>query len=604
MDARKPSAAALTDAAARRRRRRRAVVRVATWGGALLAAAIMLLGVRALLAYGEASALLRTAERLEAAVAAEPLDHAAVAAEADELAAHAAALAAHTADPVWRAAELAPFAGPTLSAVRVAADALDEVAARGVRPGADAAAGFAEALRLDGERIDVGATRALADVAAEARRAVDEARRELAEVDTPAVLEPVRRMLARVDGALERAQPMLAALEPVSALAASTIGSAEPRLILVIVQNNAELRAGGGITGTFLAIEAHEGALELVGNSDSSAFAVADHPVVPLGDAPGGPTTGRFVQNLTMTPDFTLSARLAAEWWRLEKGERPDAVVSIDPVVLQALLEVIGPFELAGERIDAAGILDALLRRPYLTLSQDEQTGYFRDVVAAATEAVLAARSQLPRFAAVLGPLAQEGRVSAWSADPDEQRLIAATPAAGMLARLDQADGQGAHGFGLLLDNLSGSKLDAYLEASFSARASCRPDGRAAVTLAATIRSAVPAEVDFPFTAAPGFSGFARDELGLRVTAIAPEGAAVEGVWRDGAAVHSDAGAAHGRPAVGTRVAVPPGETTTIEFRVVAAEPGGAVPVLIHTPLAGDAPVEVEPAECGGEGAP
>nr|WP_261164892.1 DUF4012 domain-containing protein [Microbacterium sp. Marseille-Q6965] len=296
-----------------------------------------------------------------------------------------------------------------------------------------------------------------------------------------------------------------------------------------------------------------------------------------------------------MTPDFPLSARLAAQFWRLEKGEGVDAVVSIDPIVLREGLRVTGPVEVGGVAIGAENLLDELLRAPYLRLTQDEQTGYFREVVRAATERLIASAGQLPRLGAMLGPLTDAGRIAVWSADADEQRILAQTSAAGMLARLDAA---GEDGYGLLLDNVSGSKLDAYLDASFAAESECRPDGRAAVTLTATIRSGVPAGVDFPFTMAPGFSGVERTDLGLHVTALAPPGGVVEGVWIDGTPAQASYGTAHGHPSAGARVTVDPGADATVSFRIVAPARRGAAPVLIHTPLLVDPAVHTGEVAC------
>nr|WP_261164894.1 DUF4012 domain-containing protein [Microbacterium sp. Marseille-Q6965] len=256
--------------------------RVAGAFGLALVAALAWLGVRAVLAAGEAVALVDTAGRLEATATAPTLDLGAVREEAAQLASHAEALAGHTADPLWRAAELVPGIGPTLAAVRVTAGAVDHVAARGVTPTAAAAADVVAALRLDGERVDVGATDELAVALTAARRSVDVARDDLARLDMTGVVGPAARLVERVDTALSAAQPVLSSVEPAARLLAAFLGDGEPRRILLMVQNPAELRAAGGLTGTFLSLEASDGRIELVDHADGAAFPVVDAPAIPL----------------------------------------------------------------------------------------------------------------------------------------------------------------------------------------------------------------------------------------------------------------------------------------------------------------------------------
>ena len=77
-----------------------------------------------------------------------------------------------------------------------------------------------------------------------------------------------------------------------------------------------------------------------------------------------GPTFGRYVTNITVTPDFDLSARLASAWWQTLAQPAPDAIVSIDPIVLRALLRITGP---AGHAV-AAPLLFAVERAPARTV--------------------------------------------------------------------------------------------------------------------------------------------------------------------------------------------------------------------------------------------
>ncbi|WP_217577243.1 DUF4012 domain-containing protein, partial [Streptomyces sp. GbtcB7] len=72
------------------------------------------------------------------------------------------------------------------------------------------------------------------------------------------------------------------------------------RRILIVLQNTAELRTGGGITGTFLGLRAGDGILSLEAQRDSSDFSPSDKPLgtVPAAEVRAlGDGIGRYVQN-------------------------------------------------------------------------------------------------------------------------------------------------------------------------------------------------------------------------------------------------------------------------------------------------------------------
>lgn len=579
---------------------RRAAVRGLIGAGVLVIAAGAWLAVRGALAYGETVALREATARFEATLDVAASDAASAASfldgvsgDAGALAGHAQNLAALTADPVWRAAELIPVAGAQLRATRIGAAEL----ARLTTAGHDVLVAARGVLEPRGAGIDVDAVRAVAPPLQTAVEALADARETLAGVDRASLIGPVASALGALDAAIERTGPALEAAHATAQVAPSMLGADGPRLVLVMLQNPAELRAAGGITGTFVALRADRGVLRLTAQADATAFPPAEEPLLAVpADASTRPDDGvaRFVQNITATPDFPLSARLASAWWQVRTGDRADAVIAIDPLVLRPLLGIAGPVQVDGEHIAAEQVVDALLRRPYLERDQDAQARYFEDVTEAVFTAALAAPAEAPGMAFHLAPLIDEGRISVWSAHEAEQAVLARTPAAGMAARLEQQD---AHA--VLFDDLTGGKLDAYLEASFALETSaCRPDGRATAVVTAVLTSRVPAGMELPWMSFPAFGGFAREDVGLRLTALAPRGSVVEGVRVAGDAAPWSAATVVGRPGAAARVTVPPGETVAVEFRF-AGPAREAAPALIHTPLVGESPVAVTQGSCG-----
>ena len=580
---------------------RRAVTRVLIGAAVLVAAAGVWLVVRGVLAVGETVALKSAAAEFEATLDVADSDAAAAASfldrmsgDAGALAGHALTLASLTSDPVWRAAEIVPYAGAQLRAARLGAAELARLTSAG-RDVLDASAAVLAPSATAG--LDLDAIRALNAPLDEVVARLAEARETLAGIDRDGLLGPVEQGLDTLDAMIERTSPALEAMRATARVVPPLLGADEPRLILLMLQNPAELRAGGGITGTFVAIRAEDGAMQLVGQADSAEFPPAAAPqiAIPADASPSAADgVGRFVQNMTATPDFPLSARLAAAWWHGRTGEDADAIVALDPLVLKPLLALTGPVTVEGEQIWAEQVVDALLRRPYLEREQDAQTAFFREVTQGVFTAAMAAPAEAPGMAFHLAPLLDAGRLAVWSAHPDEQAVIAATAAAGLAARMEQRQ---AHA--LLFDDLTGGKLDAYLEASMSLdTSSCRPDGRVTTVITAELSSAVQAGMTLPWTSFPAFGGFDREDIGLRLTALALPGAVVEGVTIDGVPAAWTAATVVGRPGASARVVLAPGETATVSFRF-AADPAPTDPDLVHTPLVGDPPIHVGQGSCG-----
>ena len=261
--------------------------------------------------------------------------------------------------------------------------------------------------------------------------------------------------------------------------------------LLVMVQNAAEARTGGGITGSFIEVRATDGKLSVGAHADSASFARSAPPAMELPTeltALYGPTFGRYVTNITVTPDFDLSARLASAWWQTLAQPAPDAIVSIDPIVLRALLRITGPLTLSdGPVVDTASVIEQMLVRPYLERTPLEQTAMQSDLTPHLFETLLDTPFDVAAWAQALAEPVAQGRVSVWSAHADEQAVLAEGPLAGTLARYRAA---GDDAIGVYFNDATTGKLDTFLDVQVdpSTRV-CRADGVAEVEVAVTLQS-------------------------------------------------------------------------------------------------------------------
>ncbi|KAA9150384.1 DUF4012 domain-containing protein [Microbacterium lushaniae] len=570
-----------------RRRRRRTAVLTGCGAAVLAVAATGWVGAQAWQAAEELAAVVPLADELGSAVSARDFD--AAREVAGRFRTHADRAHELTAGPLWPVFEAVPGLGPNLAAVRTVSQQLAVVAGSVVEPVLDAAGS------LEARRDPLALAGASAPLA-EASAAMVSARDAVDAVDAGALVPPLADGVARVQGALATGTGVVEGFAQAGAIVPGLLGAGGPREILVMLQNTAEVRTGGGITGSFVQLHAEDGEITLVRQAESGAFTPRDAAIAPVPDAATalyGDVVGRFVQNATMTPDFTASARLASAWWHSAYGVTPDAVVAIDPLVLRALLAAHGPVALPdGTQLSADDLVHRLLVEPYLHLDPEGQTAYLQQVSAAVLPALTADADPLAWLPA-LAPVIAEGRVSVWSAVPAEQETLAASALGGPRARLDAA-GDGA--WAVYFNDATGGKMGSYLDAAVEVEVRSCDDGPGEAIVRVELANTAPADTvsDLPLSmTGGGLWGTAVGDIGTNVTVAAPPGvdpAGVTGMKGGEPAAESLDG---GRSFTAVRVNVSPGEAEAVEFRFLVPGGDAGTPVVLHTPMLGPVPVQV-----------
>lgn len=556
-------------------------------GPAVMATALLLVAVIA--AFGwlalrvatagmELMAVSAAGRELVAAV--ESGDPAAAAAAARTTGAHARAAAAATADPLWPVAEQLPWFGDDLRVVRVLATHAGALSDNVVEPVLDLIDTGAAA---DPERFAA----AVGDARSTARAAAD----TVAEIDTTDLIAPIR------DAALTSRDLLTGLSSAVDSTAALTAflgaATAEGRSVLVALQNPAELRTGGGITGSFVLLRAHDGDIELVEQADSSQFPAREAGIVEQPDSRArlyGDVVARFVQNASMPVDFAETAGLARAWWQSRGGEPPDAILSLDPLALRGLLAATGPVALGdGTELTADNLVQRIVVEPYRQFDSDAQTVFLQSVSIALFDRLRTLDIEpLTWLRALSGPVA-EGRIALWSADPDVQRAIDGTALAGPGGRLAAA-GPGA--FGVFFNDATGGKMDTFLHTDMAIDATCRADGLAEVRVSLTMSSSAPDPAELtPHMTGNGLFGTAVGDIGTSVSVVAPPDSYFGGVTKDGERELSVDVVDAGRPTSLVRINLSPAEMNVVEFRFIVAAPHDLA--VVHTPLINEPVVTV-----------
>lgn len=131
------------------------------------------------------------------------------------------------------------------------------------------------------------------------------------------------------------------------------LGSDLPQHYLILLQNNDEMRMGGGFIGSFAIAEVNDGRVTDLDFHDVYDFddSYFEHVEVPVHELRGLTTEWRL-RDSNVSPDFPTSAEHAIHFLDIEGGPGVDGVISVNLSAAQALMEVTG--ELSVPSLDKA----------------------------------------------------------------------------------------------------------------------------------------------------------------------------------------------------------------------------------------------------------
>lgn len=456
----------------RSRRSSRLAARLFSWGviGILVVggSGLVWIGVRAALARDHLLSAQATVASVGAA-AGSPAEAVAALSNASIDTATARSL---TADPVWAAAQLLPWVGPQLAAIRTTAAAVDDAASGAAPPLQAAAAALSPAaLRPVAGAVEVDRLAAAEPAAAEATMRLRAAADSVSMIDRTPLLGTLAAAVSDAAAQLEHAADTADAVHRATVLVPRMLGSDGARSTLILFQNNAEWRSLGGVVGAVAQLDADGGRLRLGAQGSSADFeAFADEPVRDLPDdvrAIFDTRPARYLQNTTQVPDFAVGAAVAREMWSRLHGATVDAVLAVDPVSLSYLLRATGPVRLpTGDELSADNAVPLLLDGVYRRYADPrEQDAFFQSASAAVFEALAAGRVDPSALVEALTRAGSERRLLLWSADADDQALLTGTTLQGALPTSDAENTS----IGVYLNDGTGSKMDYYLRPTVAA---------------------------------------------------------------------------------------------------------------------------------------
>lgn len=480
--------------------------------------------------------------------------------------------------PHWAMIGVLPVLGANVEAVQTVTATVDDLAVDTL-PDLIAAAETVAPERMAPVkgRVDVRPLREVAPRIQAAHRDVAAAEERVTGVDTAQLVPQLRSPVADLAATLTELSGLTGTATRLAELIPPMLGADGPRDYLLLAQNTAEPRALGGIPGAVIAIRADHGRVELVEHRTGSSFGNRGRPVLRLSSAERalfGTQLGRYMQNVTSTPDFPRAARLARRMWADETGTEVDGVASIDPYALQLLLRATGPVTVpGGGRLTGDNAAQVLLNQVYIDYPDpDAQDAFFASAAARVFDKVMSGEGDLRATAKALVEATEQGRILLWSARAPEQAVLATTALAGEL-RGEQEDSPVV---GVYLHDRSGAKIAYYERMRVEvAETDCRADGAKDLTVSVRLTSAVPRDVEgLPDYLTGGGVVVPEGQIRTDVLLYAPSNGMIEDVRAStGGGVTPQVHA--GLPVVSHTVVIPPGKSVTLDYELsVVGLPG------------------------------
>jgi hypothetical protein len=516
-----------------------------------------------------------------------------------------------TSDPVWRAVGLVPLLGRNDTAIATLAASVDDLAEHALPPLVAAAATVnLHQLAPRGGHLDVTALQRAAGSVTTADQAVRQVLERVDALSTSGLLPPVRSAVEQLRVDLHSAAQTTGTAARAVTLLPPMLGADGPRTYALLFLNNAELRAGGGIPGSWAILRADHGQVEILNQGSAADVNARMKGVAVPADIAAVYTSraGTFFQDVTLTPNFPAAAKLASSMLEQAYGVQLDGVIATDPVALADVLQATGAVKLPlGGSLTAGNAVSLLLSEVYRTVPDpQQQDAFFAEAAKAVFDALSGGQGDPRAVVQSLADAAAQGRLSIWSARAAEEQQIAGTPLAGPLPSVD-APGQ--PNIGVFLNDGTAAKLDYYLREQVSVSSASCPTGRVGFQVQITLTSTVPASAKTTLPAyvtGAGVPGLTPGAMRTQVYVYAPSGGAIVGATADGRAAKLGSGVESGRPVGIVTVDLAPGQTTLLRVTVESGSlpesvrESGVVPGVRVTPLAIPALLRTDAVRCPG----
>jgi len=495
---------------------------------------------------------------------------------ADAAQSHAQAARDVTHSLPWNIVSAVPWLGSPLKTGQQISDVVLGLTAQVLKPAAEVGTAIAPSQMLANGRLDVAALRkeesALGTIAAAAARLDADAKA----ISDPRFVSALGEARSKLQAQTSDITKLLGGTAIAAKLAPSMMGADGPRSYFMAFQTNAEARGTGGLVGGFGILRFDNGKPSVDTLGQNTEFFDEKFTPISLGqdfDQEYGftkPTTD--IKNSNQSSHFPYAAQIWKSMWAQQSGMDVDGVIALDPVALSYILGATGPVVMpGGETVTENNVVELTESTVYNRFPTDQSARkkYLQDVAGEVVKKISGPVKSPRKLFDALGRAVSERRIALWSSSPTDQQLLEETP----LAHVVPDDP--APYAGVVINNLGGNKMDYYLERQIDYVADgCEGDTRLStvtVRLTNTLADATPLS-DYVAGRLGFFTGLAdnipKGAMLTSVRLLATNGANLIGVLANDTKIRVFGAVERGHPSYEAQVAIPPGKTAVLTFRL------------------------------------
>jgi hypothetical protein len=406
---------------------------------------------------------------------------------------HSGSAADRTDGPMWSVLERLPSYGDDAHGVAVVSDVIDDLSESGIEPLVQVSSDL-ESIVPSGGKIDPTAVESLQGPVASARAAFAEADERLSAEDSSGYVERLRSKYRELAGQVDDASRALSSADTAVQVLPAMLGADGAQNYLLIFQNNAEIRATGGLPGAVSLVRADDGAVSMTRQVAANTFGFTDEPVLPLTPAEQeiyGDILGTYFLDANLQPDFPRASDLWKARWEQVYPEKIDGILSIDPVAISYVLGATGPIDVEGVTLTEENAVDELLHEVYLRYEDPaDQDTFFRAVASTMFDKISGGTESPRDLIGALARGADEHRLYVHDFDTEVQDKLAGTGVAGELV----TEASSRPEVGVYLTDGTGSKMSYYLRYDVNIGATYCTDGVQGLSAHARLMSNAPAD--------------------------------------------------------------------------------------------------------------
>lgn len=394
-------------------------------------------------------------------------------------------------DPFVSLVASIPFVGRTPDAMRTAANVGLSVAeaGNGLASAVQRLPGGLDALSFAGGRLPVGTLERLAPAVTRSLGLVEEAQEEAGGIATTFVPGSIAAAGDDLRSSLQQSTSALTSADAIVRALPGFAGMSQPQRYLLVPQDSAELRGTGGAFSFWAILTIDHGKLSLGGFHSIQDLAGIKHPVwpSPAVESVYDPLNAAGDWNFANAPaDATTAAGFITGLWNHTGGAPIDGVIMVDVQALRSMVKAIGPVQVDGIpfSLGAGNVVSFLTNGAYfLPGNLDTRTDFVGLAAIRVFQQFLDRAKGYGALQALVDSGAR-GHILLDSTDPALQREFAT---AGLTGALAPTPGQDL--FSLTMNNLSGTKVDYYLQPTIDYEVTLLPDGEARGTARLTFEN-------------------------------------------------------------------------------------------------------------------